>query len=121
MSFPVVALMNNNDLFFVSRVQETARQLGIPIVVSPPRHGLEICEVERPRLVILDLQAPDAIQTAREIAGSRTGGVPRIVGYYPHVNTALRDEAVAAGVDEVLPQSAFTARLSRLLTDAGGA
>lgn len=119
--FPVVALLNDADLFFVVRIQETAKELGLPVIIASPHHGLEICEVEKPRLVILDLSAPGAIQAVRDLRSERKTRKIRIVGFYAHVNTALRDEALAAGVDEVLPQSAFTVRLSGILTDAGRA
>jgi NADH:ubiquinone oxidoreductase subunit 6 (subunit J) len=42
------------------------------------------------------------------------------VGFYPHVDRALREAALAAGVDQVLPRSAFTVRLAALLAGALG-
>ena len=38
-----------------------------------------------------------------------------VVGFYSHVATALRDEALAAGADAALPRSQFVARLPALL------
>ena len=46
-----------------------------------------------------------------------TRGVP-VAGYYAHVDQETRRAAEAAGVDPVLPRSAFTARLAQLLTGA---
>jgi hypothetical protein len=40
------------------------------------------------------------------------------VGFYPHVDQETRRAAEAAGVDDVLPRSTFTARLAELI--AGG-
>jgi len=37
------------------------------------------------------------------------------VGFYSHVEAATRDAAHAAGIDLVLPRSAFAARLADLL------
>ena len=39
----------------------------------------------------------------------------RVVGFYSHVDAALREAALAAGVDAALPRSAFTTRLPGLL------
>jgi hypothetical protein len=41
-----------------------------------------------------------------------------MVGFYSHVDTATRDAALAAGVETVLPRSAFVARLPELLRGA---
>jgi len=115
---PIVALMSPDDLFFVARVQAAAKELGVSIVVSAPGHGLEICNVEKPRLVIVDLRAKGAISAVEELRAGHATRSTRIVGFYPHVETALRDAATAAGADEVLPQSAFTVRLGALLASA---
>jgi DNA-binding NarL/FixJ family response regulator len=115
----IVALLGNSDLFFAARLQETAKAAGIEIVIVAPARGVEVVNARTPRLVIVDLTAPGVMEAIRKIRDAMER--PKILGYYPHVSTALRDEALAAGVDEVLPQSAFTARLSRILTDARGA
>ena len=39
----------------------------------------------------------------------------RVVGFYSHVDQATREAALASGVDDVLPRSAFTARLPAIL------
>jgi hypothetical protein len=38
-----------------------------------------------------------------------------VTGFFSHVDHATRDAALAAGVDEVLPRSAFVSRLPALL------
>ena len=53
-------------------------------------------------------------QTALK-ADDRTRAVP-VVGFYSHVETALRRSALEAGIDEALPRSAFTQRLPELLS-----
>jgi CheY-like chemotaxis protein len=76
---------------------------------------LEVCAVEQPRLVIADLQATGILDAVRDLRGDPKTAAVRIVGFYSHVEVATRDAALAAGVSEALPRSAFTARLAELL------
>jgi CheY-like chemotaxis protein len=71
---------------------------------------------ELPDLVIVDLtSAGDPLALVRALKTTpETRPVP-LVGFYPHVEGALREAALAAGADRVLPRSAFTARLAELL------
>lgn len=107
------------DLFFAARIQETARAAGVTLIQCPAGQAHELCALEQPDLVIVDLHGlDDPLGPVRAIKGDpATRGVP-ITGYYAHVDQERRRAAEAAGVDEVLPRSAFTARLAELL--AGG-
>jgi hypothetical protein len=42
-----------------------------------------------------------------------------VIGFYSHVDRELREAALAAGLDQVLPRSAFTVRLPALLEGEG--
>lgn len=114
----VVAVVG--DLFFAARIRETARAAGVSLIQCPVGHALEVFSVERPDLVIVDLHGlDDPLGMVRGLKGdSATGGL-RIAGFYSHVDQETRRAAEAAGMDLVLPRSAFTARLAELL--AGGA
>jgi CheY-like chemotaxis protein len=113
---PVVAVVP--DLFFATRLQATARATGTELALVPAAQALERCAGEPPVRVLLDLHAAGALALARALkADPRTERIP-LVGFYSHVDTVLRTEALAAGVDEVLPRSAFVARLPALLADA---
>jgi CheY-like chemotaxis protein len=113
----VVAVVS--DLFFASRISETARASGVTLIQCPAGQALEACALEQPDLVVIDLHGPDdPLALVRGLKGDpATQGVP-IAGYYAHVDQETRRAAEAAGVDQVLPRSAFTARLGELL--AGG-
>jgi CheY-like chemotaxis protein len=104
------------DLFFGTRIAETARGLGIEVRACGPERALETARATEPALAIVDLTA--AGDPAAAIAALRgdpvTAAVP-VVAFYPHVETALRDRAVAAGATQVMPRSAFNARLAALL------
>ena len=60
-------------------------------------------------VAVVDLSRPGALEALAPLAGVRT------IGFGSHVDRALLDAARAAGCDEVLPRSAFFARLPELL------
>ena len=104
------------DLFFATRIATTAQALGVENAACPAGETLETCRRDPPDLVILDLHGPgDPAGLARALKSDpATRRVP-IVGFYSHVDQETRRAAEAAGVDAVLPRSAFTARLAALL------
>ena len=104
------------DLFFATRIAATAQALGVEIIASPAAEALEACRREPPDLVILDLHGSgDPAGLARALKADPASGGVRIAGFYSHVDQERRRAAEAAGVDEVLARSAFTARLATLL------
>jgi CheY-like chemotaxis protein len=104
------------DLFFATRIATTAKALGVVVKDASPENALELCKTERPDLVILDLHGPgDPLGLARSLKSEESTRHIEIVGFYSHVDQALRHAALAAGVDRVLPRSAFTARLPSIL------
>lgn len=109
------------DLFFLARILETARSLGVVAEESPAEHALERCRASAPDLVILDLHGPgDPLGLARALESDvATRNIP-LVGFYSHVDQALREAALVAGVDRVMPRSAFTMKLAEILAGAGG-
>jgi CheY-like chemotaxis protein len=111
----VVAVVPN--LFFATRMAETAAQLGVTLELTAAAAAPATILRLAPDLVILDLGAPDdPLALARGLkADPATRGIP-VVGFYPHVDHALRQAALAAGIDHVMPRSAFTVRLAALLS-----
>lgn len=110
------------DLFFATRIAATAAQLSVSLEMPAPGDALEAIRRTPPDLVILDLGAPgDPIGLARALkTDPATRSIP-LVGFYPHVDRDLRERAMAAGIDRVMPRSAFTTGLPRLLDGAGDA
>jgi DNA-binding NarL/FixJ family response regulator len=104
------------DLFFVARILTAGKSLGVAIDRSSADTLVADCRRGPPDLVIVDLHGDgDPLAAIRALrADPLTRGV-RVVGFHSHVDTAIRDAALAAGVDEVLPRSAFTVRLALLL------
>lgn len=103
------------DLLFRSKVLETAKALSLEVDVARDADELlQKVRVEKPRLVLLDLQAEALrpIDTLRSLAG-----IP-VVGFLNHERVELREEALAAGCGEVLTKGQFAAGLSGILRRA---
>jgi CheY-like chemotaxis protein len=110
------------DLFFATRIAGTAERLGVALELPAPGAAREVIRRALPDLVILDLHAPgDPIGLTRALRADPTTRSLRVIGFYAHVDHELREEAIAAGLDQVLPRSAFTVRLAALLKGEGDA
>ena len=110
------------DLFFAARISGAAGLAGVVLEMPSPASALETIRRSPPDLVILDLHAPgDPLALARALrADPATRSVP-LLGFYAHVDRTLREDALAAGLDHVLPRSAFTVKLPALLAGTGDA
>lgn len=110
------------DLFFAARIVEVGKQTGAITEVVEPARALDVARAAPPDLVVIDLEGSgDPLSVIRALrADPSTRGIP-ILGFYPHVRHELRQAALAAGADRALPRSAFTVRLSELLTGEGHA
>jgi len=112
----VVAVVD--DLFFGAKLQETARRLEIPLVLLRTSQDVSATVRERrPALVIVDLQS-ETCAPLEVIRGIKTDPDLRatpVLGYAAHVRDDLKTAAAEAGCDEVLPRSAFSARLPDIL------
>ena len=108
-----------DDMFFISKIRETGKALGM--VVNFPRSldALRATIAEDvPELILVDLhhQKLDAIQLASELkANERLKGV-LLLGFFSHVQVDLQRQAVQAGYDAVLPRSIFFRDLAKILT-----
>ena len=106
------------DLFFASKIRGAGELAGAEVVFVRDGEGLaKKVEEGAPSLVILDLEAEkfDPLATVERLKSSeRTRGV-RVVGFLSHVETELQRRAKEAGVDLVMPRSAFTQRLPDIL------
>jgi CheY-like chemotaxis protein len=106
------------DLLFATRVTETARSAGIELVHVPLAELTTRVGERRPDRVIVDLTLPDAAATIGSLRAQPGLANLPIVGFYPHVDDALRRSALAAGATHVLPRSAFTTKLAEVLAGA---
>ena len=103
------------ELFFAARVKEVARASRTSLMLTAVGHVPEVAEVWKPQLVILELGSAEVLDAVRELKANLATRAIRVVGFYSHVDQETRRAAEEAGVDLVLPRSAFTARLAELM------
>ena len=109
-----------DDLFFVSKITETAKHLSIPLVFARSQDEvIARALTEKPALLIVDLnstrcQPVETILQIKEDADLRH--IP-VVGFLSHVQADLKVKAPMAGCDRVLPRSVFTTHLPEILTE----
>ena len=103
------------DLFFAARIEATALAAGVAYEMAAPATALERARAVAPDVIVLDLHAPGALDAARALAADPATAAIERVGFYSHVDQALAQAARAAGVDRVLPRSAFTKHLAAIL------
>jgi DNA-binding NarL/FixJ family response regulator len=105
-----------DDLIFTSRIDGTAKALGLTLrVVKIAQDVARISVQSPPRCVILDLNAPGLAidDLMRELA--ELTPKPFVVGYGSHVDTATLKRARDAGCDVVWPRSKFVDELAAAL------
>ena len=108
------------DLFFWSKVAGAASRLGLQARLATSRDALLAGVGDRPRLVIIDLDAQgvDALGAIREIRERCRAGEPRVVAFASHVRAERLASAEEAGCDQVLTRGALASGLPRLLETA---
>src|SRR3989442_2699202 len=107
-----------DDMFFISKIRETGKALGM--VVNFPRNldALRATIAEDvPQLIIVDLhhQKLNAIQLASELKANETLKSVSLLGFFSHVQVDLQRQAVQAGYDAVFPRSIFFRDLAKIL------
>jgi CheY-like chemotaxis protein len=111
----VVGLMD--DLFFQMKIAETAKHLGVEFKVAANGEVLATMLEPPTKLVIVDLNAKsDPVATISRLRATEKE-LP-IVSFLSHVQVELAAQAKAAGATEVLPRSAFTQHLAKILAIA---
>jgi PleD family two-component response regulator len=117
---PPMIVAAGSDLFFLAKIREAAAHLGMDVAHAKTAESvLEKVRACAPELLTLDLNAsrfdPMAIISAVR-DDERISALP-ILGFYSHVNGKLRQDALAAGCDKVVPRSEFAAKLPALLSE----
>jgi hypothetical protein len=114
------------DLFFLAKIQETARKLGVKVEFikgadkEAVARTLDMPEGERPALVVFDLNNVNAKpMTLIPKMKSKYKKTVSIVGFLSHLQGDLKMKAVEAGCDTVMPRSAFSQSLPNLLRRYG--
>jgi CheY-like chemotaxis protein len=117
MSGVIIAVVD--DMFFASKIRAVAEAVGVEVSFPRSREALvEKAHETKPQLIVVDLhnQKFDAVALAKDLkSDERLREVP-LVGFFSHVQTELRQNALAAGFDQVLPRSVFSNDLKNILT-----
>jgi hypothetical protein len=113
------------DLFFLAKIQETSRKLGVKVeFVKGDKEVvtriLEVPDAERPTLLVFDLNNLNAKpMTLIPKFRSKFKKAVSIIGFLSHVQGDLKLKGVEAGCDVVMPRSAFSQSLPNLLRRYG--
>ena len=103
------------DLFFVSKIRETAAQLGVDVERAADAEALGLAAREA-RLVIVDLRLPEAEEALARVVADPASAGARTVGFVDHENVAAMEAARARGCGTVLSKRKFSSELPALLT-----
>jgi CheY-like chemotaxis protein len=107
-----------DDIFFASKIRATAEHLGLDVRFHRTTHELIArAREDHPSLIIVDLHTErcDPIALARCLKDDESLRSIPLLGFFSHVQIALRHSAEAAGFDRVMPRSTFTTHLSEIL------
>lgn len=115
------ALLIEGDLFFAGRLSSVLKHLGwrVTTVRNPEKALASLAEGDaaaRPVLALLNLATPalGGLSLVRQM--KETDPALRVIAYLSHVKiAAVRDEARAAGVDRLCPNSVVFQRLPLLI------
>lgn len=113
------------DLFFLAKIQEVARKLGVKVsFVKNDKDSIakltSAPEEERPALIVFDLNNANAkpLTLIPKIKSKLKRGTS-IIGFLSHLQGDLKMKAIEAGCDTVMPRSAFSQNLPNLLRRYG--
>jgi CheY-like chemotaxis protein len=113
-----------DDLFFLAKIQETARKLNVKVeFVKTEKDLLDRVKQngeEKPSLIIFDLNNANAkpLTLIPKLKTKLKKGTS-IIGFLSHVQGDLKQKAHEVGCDMVLPRSAFSQNLPQLLRRHG--
>jgi CheY-like chemotaxis protein len=111
-----------DDLIFSIKVSTAARHLGVELFFERTAAGIvPRVREKQPALVIFDLNSQKLAPLEAVAALKKDPALSHIrtLGFVSHVDEATIAAARAAGIDQVMARSAFTARLGEILAEPG--
>src|SRR5271165_871937 len=108
------------DLFFLAKIQETARKMNVKVEFVKTEKDLNERMGEngdgKPSLIIFDLNnaAAKPLSVIPKLK-SKLKKATNIIGFLSHVQGELKMKAQEAGCDMVVPRSAFSQNLAQIL------
>jgi CheY-like chemotaxis protein len=110
----IVAVLE--DLFFTVKINEAAKRAGLPVAfVKSEVDAIESAKAGA-ALVILDLTCTcvDPLALVKQFKSTPELKKISLIGYLPHVQGELKQQAHDAGCDMVLARSAFSQNLPQI-------
>lgn len=113
-----------DDLFFLAKIQETARKLGVKVGFVKADKDIVSRLVEaseaKPSLIVFDLNNANAkpLTLIPKLKAKFKKGTS-VIGFLSHLQGDLKVKALEAGCDMVMPRSAFSQNLPNLLRRHG--
>lgn len=107
-----------DDLLFRSKISTAAKALGVVVkAATTPDAALERARVDRPTLVLLDLdgERPAPFDVLRRLSEDAELRHLPTLGFVSHVHADRVKQARALGIGTVLARSAFVAELPTIL------
>ncbi len=113
------------DLFFIAKISETARKLGVKVAFAKNEKEqiaalTEATEDARPGLLVFALHPANAKpRSLLPKLKTKLKKTTSIIGFLSHLQGDLKAKAVEAGCDTVMPRAAFSQNLPNLLRRYG--
>ncbi len=111
-----------DDLFFMAKIQETARKMNVKVEFVKTEKDLQERQNgdDKPALIIFDLNNASAkpLSIIPKLK-AKLKKATNIIGFVSHVQGELKMKAQEAGCDMVLPRSAFSQNLAQILRRHG--
>jgi hypothetical protein len=114
-----------DDLFFLAKIQETARKLGVKVGFVKAEKDIvaklsDVPEDAKPSLIVFDLNNANAkpLTLIPKLKAKLKRGTS-VIGFLSHLQGDLKVKALEAGCDMVMPRSAFSQNLPNLLRRHG--
>ena len=117
------AVVLTADLLFGSNVQGTLAAAGHEVELAAGEDALRAALMRAPAdVVIADLTVDELarVQAVRELREEGLIGRARVLGYYSHVEPAVRELAEGDGFDLVVPRSRMAREGAELVSGLAG-
>jgi len=112
-----------DDLFFVVKINETARRSGLnPEYVKSAEDVIAKAAAEPPLMIIVDLNVKslDSVELITQLRAEPSLKNVSILAFVSHVEADLKTRAQTAGASMVLARSAFSANLPQIFKRHSG-
>jgi len=111
-----------DDLLFTVKINDAAKRAGLAAEFVKSEKDILDKAKERPRLIILDLNA-SSVKPLSVIAALKSDAETKsisLIAYLSHIQGELKQQAHDAGADMVMARSAFSQNLLQILKRHAG-